>query len=268
MAVHVDPTAVVDPKAVLDDGVSIGPYCVVGPGAFIATGTRLLNHVTIMGNVRIGCDNTFFPNCVIGGDPQDLSYRDEPTWVVIGDRNTFREGCTVHRATVKELGITRIGSGNFLMSMVHIAHDCHVGNRVIIANGTQISGHSHIQDCVVLSGMVGVHQWATIGRFAFVGAMSRVRTDVAPFMFYEGFPAEPRKVNLVGLRRNGFERQDILGLCEAHRILFRRGLAYEQAKLEIQATVPPSKLTSELLEFMEHTRTGAKGRGREGRRAA
>jgi UDP-N-acetylglucosamine acyltransferase len=268
MAVHVDPTAVVDPHAVLDDGVEIGPYCVIGAGAFIGSGTKLLNHVTVMGNTRIGHNNIFYPNAVIGGDPQDLSYRGEPTWTVIGDRNVFREGCTVHRATTKELGITRVGSDNYFMSGVHIAHDCHVGNRVIIANQTQISGHAHVMDHAIISGMVGIHQWVTVGRFAFIGAMSRVRTDCVPFMFHEGLPVEVLKVNLVGLRRNGFDRDEIRGLCDAHRVLFRRGLAYDQARLEIQRTIPPSRGLDELLGFIENTRSGLKGRGREGRKAA
>lgn len=265
---HIDSTAVVDPEAVIDENVSIGPYCVIGPGAFIGSGTKLLNHVTVMGNVRIGHDNVFYPHSVIGGEPQDIGYRGQPTWVVIGDRNTFRESTTVHRATVKEFGVTRIGSDNFFMSGTHIAHDCRLGNRIIVANGTQISGHVHVEDHVVLSGMVGVHQWVSIGRFAFVGAMARIRTDIAPFMFYEGLPAIAKKVNLVGLRRNGFERQEILALCEAHRALFCRGLAYEQAKREILAKVPVPNAVQELIDFMDRTRIGLKGRSREGRKAA
>jgi UDP-N-acetylglucosamine acyltransferase len=266
--VYVDSTAIVDPQAVLDDNVTIGPYCVVGEGAFIGSGTKLLNHVTIMGQTRIGHDNVIYPNCVIGGEPQDLGYRGEPTWVVIGDRNTFREGCTVHRATTKEMGITRVGSNNYFMAGVHIAHDCQIANRVIIANLAQLSGHTHVQDGAVISGMVGVHQWVTIGRYAFIGALSRIRVDVAPFLFYEGYPAEARKVNLVGLRRNGFKREDILGLCEAHRILFRRGLAFDKAREEIRTSVLSSEPLEELLTFMESTRGGPKGRGREGRKAA
>ncbi|MBY0585807.1 acyl-ACP--UDP-N-acetylglucosamine O-acyltransferase [bacterium] len=268
MAVHVDPTAVVDPHAVLDDNVHIGPYCVIGPEAFIGSGTKFHNHVTVMGHTRIGHDNVFYPNAVIGSEPQDLTYRGEPTWTVIGDRNTFREGCTVHRATTKEHGITHVGSDNYFMSGVHIAHDCQIGNKIIIANMTQISGHAHVMDHAVISGMVGIHQWVTIGRFAFIGAMARIRTDCVPFMFHEGFPAEVMKVNIVGLRRNGFSRDEIRGLCEAHRILFRRGMVYELAKEEIQRTLSPSRGLVELVSFMENTRLGLKGRGREGRKAA
>lgn len=268
MAIHVDPTAVVDPNAVLDDEVTIGPYCVIGPGAFIGSGTRLLNHVTVMGNVRIGHNNVFYPNCVIGAEPQDLGYRGEPTWVVIGDRNTFREACTVHRATTKDLGVTRIGCDNFFMSMVHIAHDCLVGSKIIIANMTQLSGHAQVEDFAVLSGMVGVHHFATIGRYSFVGGMSAIRTDVAPFMLYEGWPAEPTKVNIIGLRRNGFSREDINSLTECHRIIWRRGLGYDQARNEIESTVAPSAAVQELLAFIDRQRSGKKGRAREGRRAA
>ena len=268
MAVHVDPTAIVDPGAVLDDDVAVGPFCVVGAGAFLGRGTRLISHVSVQGNVRMGRDNVVHPNCVIGADPQDLGYRGEPTWVVIGDGNTFREGVTIHRATTKEHGVTRVGSNNYFMAMVHIAHDVHVGSHVIVANMTQLSGHVHVEDYAVLSGMVGVHHFATIGRFAFVSGTTPVRTDVPPYMLAEGWPAEIRKVNVVGMRRHGFTPEEIRSVSEAHRILYRRQLAYDQARDAIEREVPPTAPVKELLAFLDRQRSGAKGRAREGRRAA
>lgn len=268
MAVHVDSTAIVDPHAVLEDEVSIGPYCVVSGGAFLGEGTRLISHVSILGNVRMGRGNVVYPNCVIGAEPQDLGYRGEPTWVVIGDNNTFREAVTVHRATVKEFGVTRVESNNYFMAMVHIAHDVKVGSHVIIANMTQLSGHVHVEDHAVLSGMVGVHHFATIGRYAFVSGTTPVRTDIPPYMLAEGWPAEIRKVNIVGMRRNGFTREDIQSVSEAHRLLYRRQLAYEQARSQIEAEVPMTAPVRELLAFLDRQRSGAKGRGREGRKAA
>lgn len=268
MAIHVDSTAIVDPEAVLDDDVTIGPYCVVGAGAFLGQGTRLLSHVTFMGNVRVGKGNVFYPHCVIGGEPQDLGYRGEPTWVVIGDNNTFREAMTVHRATTKELGITRIGSNNYFMAMVHIAHDVMIGSNVAIANMTQLSGHVHVEDYAVLSGMVGIHHFATIGRYAFVSGTTPVRTDIPPYMLAEGWPAEIRKVNIVGMRRHGFTREEIHSVSEAHRLLYRRKLAYDQARQHIEAEVPITAPVRELLDFLDRQRSSPKGRAREGRRAA
>ena len=205
----------IDPRAEIDDEVEIGPFCVIGPQARIGRGTRLDNNVTLMGNVAIGCYNHIYPNAVIGGEPQDISYGGSDTKVVIGDHNIIRECVTINRASEKEEGITRIGDHNFLMACSHVAHDCQLGNHIIAANGTLLAGHVHVHDHASFSGAVGVHQFATIGGYSFVAGLSAVRNDVPPYMLIEGYPARPRCINAVGLKRNNFPTEVIeaLGLA-------------------------------------------------------
>ena len=195
-AVH--PTAIVAAAACLAPGVVVGPHCVVSGSATIGPGTILENHVTVMGSVRIGARNRIFPNAVIGADPQDVSYRGSDTRVEIGDDNVIREGVTINRASEKEDGVTVVGSRNFLMACCHVAHDCRIGDGVIIANGTLLGGHVRIHSHASLSGCVAVHHWATIGSYAFVAGLSRVLHDVPPYMLCEGSPARPRCVNVGG----------------------------------------------------------------------
>ena len=268
MAIDVHPTAIVDSNAVLEDEVKVGPYCVIGDGAFIGARTKLLNHVTIMGNVRIGCDNVLYPYSVIGGDPQDRSYKGSPTWVVVGDRNIIREHVTMHRATEKELGITRVGSDNFFMVGSHVAHDCIIGNNVSLANGVGLSGHVHIHDFAIVSGLAGVHQFTTIGRYAFVGAMAKIVTDVPPYMLADGTPCEVRCVNLVGLKRRGFTQADIQNLAVAHRLLYRHKIGVEEARNQLINDGRMVDSVVNLFAFVDQQCQGHFGRGRERRKAA
>lgn len=268
MAVHIHPTAIVDANAALDDNVTIGPFCLVGPGAFIGSGTVLHNNVTLMGNVRIGHDNVIYPNCVIGAEPQDRSYRGSPTWVVIGDRNVIRENVTIHRGTEKELGITRLGSDNFLMAGCHLAHDVVVGSHVYIANNTLLSGHVHVHDHATMSGMIGVHHFCTIGSFSFIGGLSRITTDIPPYMLAEGNPSVIRCVNLVGLKRLGMSQVDIKSLTVAHRLLYRVKMGSVQAKKTLISNGQWTPPVENLFAFLESQHQGRNGRGREGKRAA
>lgn len=268
MAIHVDPTALVDPDAVLDDDVSVGPYSVIGPGAFVGAGTRILNHVTIQGNVRMGVDNVVYPNCVIGTEPQDTSYRGSPTWVVIGDRNMIREAVTIHRATEKELGITRIGSDNYIMCGCHIGHDSNVGSHIHMANCTTLGGHVYVQDYASMSGLIGVHHFVTIGSHSFVGGMARVVKDVPPFMLVEGHPGVVRCVNLVGVKRRGYSQEEIRGLTEAHRLLYRVKMNYDPAKEMLTEAGKMIGPVQTLFAFLQDQRQGRNGRARERLRAA
>ncbi|MFM8415590.1 MAG: acyl-ACP--UDP-N-acetylglucosamine O-acyltransferase [Planctomycetota bacterium] len=266
--VEVHPTAIVDPRAELAAGVRIGPHCVVSAEAVIGPGTVLENHVTIMGRVVIGARNRIFPNCVIGGEPQDISYRGTPTCVVIGDDNTIREGVTINRASEKEEGVTTIGNGNFLMAACHVAHDCRIADHVTIANGTLLGGHVRIDSRASLSGAVAVHHWATIGGWAFVAGLSRVLHDVPPFMLCEGAPARPRCINMVALKRGGFDRDAIAAIAEAHRLLYRAKVGLEPAReiLRTQGMLGPAVET--LLGFLAQQQEGRHGRARDRRRAA
>lgn len=268
MATSIASNAWVDPRAELDHDVEIGPFCTVGPGVKIASGTRLLNSVTLMGNVEIGHDNTIYANCVLGGEPQDVSYGGTDTKVIVGDSNMIREGVTINRASEKEDGITRVGSNNFFMANSHVAHDCKLGDHIIIANGTLLGGHVHVHDHASLSGGVAVHHYTTIGSFSFVGGLSRVLHDVPPFMLCEGTPARPRCINIVALKRNNFTPQTIDALAESHRLLYRAKVGLEPAREVLRGKDRIFPEVQHLLSFIEGQQQGRHGRGREFKRAA
>jgi UDP-N-acetylglucosamine acyltransferase len=260
--------AVIDSRAEIDDDVEIGPFCVIGPKVRIGRGTRLENNVTLMGNVTIGFDNHIYPNAVIGGEPQDISYRGSDTQVVIGDSNIIRECVTISRASEKEDGVTRIGDHNFLMACSHVAHDCQLGNHIIIANSTLLAGHVHVHDFASLSGAVAVHHFVTIGGYSFIGGLSAVRHDVPPYMLVEGYPGRPRCINAVGLKRNSFSPQVIHALVEAHRLLYRSKVGLENAWEILRANGQLVPQVNHLLSFVQGQHEGQHGRGRERRKAA
>ncbi len=260
--------AMIDPRAELADSVEVGPFCVIGPNVRIGAGTRLLNSVTVMGHVTIGRYNQIYPGAVLGGEPQDLSYRGSDTRVVIGDHNVIREGVTVNRATEKENGITSIGSHVYLMACSHVAHDCQVGDHVVLANGVLLGGHVHVDDYASLSGGVAVHHYTSIGRFAFIGGLSRVLQDVAPFVLSEGSPARPRCINTVALRRRDFHPDVITALTSAYRLLYRARVGFQQASEILRNDEQLYPEVQEMLQFVARQREGRFGRGREHRSAA
>ena len=268
MAVHVAENVSIDPRAEIEDDVEIGPFCVIGPEVRIGRGTRLENSVTLMGNVTIGRDNHIYANAVIGGEPQDISYGGSDTKVVIGDNNVIRECVTINRASEKEEGVTRVGDNNFLMACTHVAHDCQLGNNIIVANGTLLAGHVHVHDFASLSGAVGVHHFVTIGGYSFLAGLSAVRHDVPPYMLCEGYPARPRCINAVGLKRHDFSPQVISALVEAHRLLYRSKVGLENAWEILRANGQLVPQVNHLLSFIQGQHEGQHGRGREQRRAA
>lgn len=268
MAASIDPRAAVDPRAEIGAGVEIGPFCVVGPEVSIGRGTKLEGNVTLMGRVTLGNHNHLYPGVVIGGAPQDISYRGENTEVVIGDHNIIRESVTINRGTTKEEGLTSVGDHCYLMACAHIAHDCRLGDRVIMANGTMLGGHVHVYDDATLSGAVAVHHFATIGSFSFVSGMSRVIQDVPPFMLVEGQPTRPRCVNIVALKRNDFPTDTIRALTEAYKLLYRSKVNVDDAREILRANGQLVPTVNHLLSFVENQRDGRHGRGRERRRAA
>jgi len=268
MSIQISPQACVDPEAELDDDVEIGPFCVVGPHVRIKSGTRLLSSVTVMGHVLIGSDNVIYPHVVIGGEPQDVSYAGSDTQVHIGDGNMIREGVTINRGSEKEDGITRIGNKNFLMACSHVAHDCKLGDHIIMANGSLLGGHVHIEDYASLSGAVAVHHYTSIGSYSFIGGLSRVLHDVPPFMLCEGAPARPRCINIVALKRHDFSPHVIDCLAEAHRLLYRAKVGLDPAREILRGNNQLVPQVNLLLEFIEGQQDGRHGRGREARRAA
>lgn len=268
MSAIIAQTAVVDPRAKIGNDVRIGHFCVIGPDVEIKDGTQLDDHVIVSGSTTIGEENRLFPGVVIGGDPQDLSYKGTPTRVEIGDGNVFREHCTVNRASEKEDGVTRIGDNNLFMTGTHIAHDCCLGDRIVIANNGMLGGHVHIGNDVTIAGGVGVHHFASVGQLSFVGAMSRVLHDVPPFMIVEGQPTRPRCVNVVGLKRNDFASEDVQVLNKAYKLLYRARVGVETARHELFSQGPIRPVLKHLFDFIENSSGGRHGRGRDRRRKA
>jgi UDP-N-acetylglucosamine acyltransferase len=252
----IHPSAVVDPSAELGEGVEIGPFCHIGPDVRIGAGTRLLGHVSIAGPTTIGAHNVFFPYCSIGQRSQDLKYTGEPTYLVIGDHNSFREFCTVNRGTLPGTR-TLVGSyGNFL-AYSHIAHDCTVGDHVIFSNNGTIAGHVLVEDHSIIGGLSGVHQFCRIGRHAIVGGCTKIVQDVPPYMIADGNPAEVRGINQVGLERRGFPAESTRALRESYRLLYRSNLNVKQACAKIAADHPnPPEVVEHLLAFIESSDRG------------
>lgn len=261
-------TAVVDPRAELDDDVRIGHHCVVGANVKVGRGTRLENSVTLTGHTIIGRDNRFFPGCVIGGEPQDLSYQGSPTQVIIGDANIFRECVTVNRGTEKDEGVTRIGHNCYFMANSHVAHDCVIEDRVIMANTVMLGGHVKVEHDATLSGGVAVHHFASIGCYAFVSGLSRVLQDIPPFMLAEGFPARPRCVNVVALKRKNFSTASIRAISEAHKLLYRSKVGVKHAREILQADGALMPELERLFAFIDESNLGKHGRGRDRRSSA
>lgn len=268
MSIHVHSLADVSQHAELGDGVSVGAFSHIGPNVRIGDGTKIGNNVSITGATTIGRGNELFPGVVIGEAPQDMSYRGTETRVVIGDENVIRECVTINRATEKEEGVTEVGDGCFFMACSHVAHDCKVSNRVVIANGTLLGGHVHVHDDVTISGNVGVHHFVTIGGNAFIGGLSRVTQDVPPYLIADGTPSRPRCVNMVGLKRANFPKDVIRALSEAHRLLYRDKLGLDRARDQLRDKEMLVPAVNHLLTFIQDQHEGRNGRGREGRRAA
>ena len=268
MATYVAENVSIDPRAQIGEDVEIGPFCVIGPHVRIDHGTRLENNVTMMGRVSIGRHNHIYPGAVIGGEPQDISYRGADTEVIVGDYNTIRECVTINRASEKEDGVTSIGNHNLLMACCHVAHDCRLGNHIILTNGTLLGGHVHVFDHASLSGAVAVHHYATIGSFSFVAGLSGVRHDVPPYMLAEGCPARPRCINVVALKRNNFSREVIDCLAEAQRLLYRAKVGRDHAREILRGNQQLLPQVNHLLSFVQNQQEGRHGRGRERRRAA
>jgi UDP-N-acetylglucosamine acyltransferase len=267
MPTKVHPTAVVHPGAELGEDVVIGPYSVIGARVRIGDRTQLGPHVVVDGVTTIGADNVVVGQANLGGPPQDLSYKDEPTQLEIGERNTVREFVTINRGTVKGGGITRLGSDCLLMACCHVAHDCDVRDRVIMANCVLLAGHCFVGKGANISGAAAAHHFVTIGDYAYIGGMTRVNQDVPPFMMLEGHPSRVRGVNQVGLERAGFSDADITRLWDAFKLLYRSGDPKRRTIDALRGDPAMPQLVRELLVHLEQTEQGQKGRYRESLRA-
>ena len=249
-------TAIVHPKAEIGDDGVIGPYAVIGENVRIGRGTQIGAHVVMEGWTEIGEDCTFFHMASVGTVPQDLKFSGEETRLKIGKGNTFREFVTLNRGTQAGGGETVIGDHNFLMAYAHVAHDCRIGNRVIMANAATLAGHIHIGDYAVIGGLVGVHQFVKIGAYALVGGCSAVAQDVPPFMAAVGVHAKLYGLNLVGLKRHGFSMERIQNLKRAYRILFRSMLTLKEAIKKVQEALEMNSDIQDLLKFVENSKRG------------
>src|SRR5262245_49750339 len=256
-AAGVHTTAHVDHGASLADGVEVGPFCYVAADVIIGPDTKLIAHVTVLGPTKIGARNILYPGCVLGAEPQDNSHRGEATYLEIGDGNRIREGVTLNRGTTKGGGKTVVGNENLIMAYAHVAHDCVVGSRVIMANNVLLAGHVCVGDGAVLNGAVAVHHFASIGRLAYIGGLSRVVHDAPPFLKTEGSPGRPRALNTVGLRRNGFTTAPIETLEAAFRTVFRSGKPILAALRDVPESGPE---VAELLAFLRASSSSPTGR--------
>ncbi len=253
--VQIHPSTLVDPSAEIGAGTIIGPYCVIAPEVMLGENCWLQHHVTLCGPMRAGARNKFYAYCSIGQQTQDLKYQGEPTYLEIGDDNTFREFVTINRSTTGE-GKTRVGSrGNFL-AYSHIGHDCTVGNEVVFSNNGTLAGHVQVGNHAVMGGLTAVHQFCRIGRFAITGGCSKIVQDVPPFMIADGNPAEIRGVNLVGLERKGFTPESVKWIKEAFRLIYRSEHNTRQAVDAVRKELPQNEEITQIIEFIEQSERG------------
>ncbi len=253
---NIHPTAVIHPKARIAEGATIGSYSVIGEHVSIGRDTKIESHVLIEGWTTIGERNHIFPFSSIGTPPQDIGYKGEETYLIIGNDNVIRECATIHRATTKEERKTVIGDKNFLMAYSHVAHDCKLGNHIIMANSVALGGHIVIEDYAILGGIVAVHQFVRIGSYAIVGGQTGVGMDILPYVSASGNRAQLYGLNLVGLKRRGFSEETISILKKAYKTIFRSGLTLEEALRKIRDEFPLSPEIEHLVAFIRNSKRG------------
>ncbi len=252
----IDPRAVIAPDAQIAPDAVIGPYTVIGAEVSIGAGTRIGPHVVIEGPTRIGADNRIFQFASIGGDPQDKKYAGERTRLEIGDRNTFREYVTVNRGTITGAGVTRIGNDNLLLAYSHVAHDCVLGDHVVMSNAVNLAGHVELGDWVIFGGYAGAHQFCRVGAHAFIGNNTSVLQDIPPFVLATGHPAEPRSVNIEGLKRRGFSEEQLRAIRNAYRLLYRSELKLEDAMVQLREMAAGQPCLGAMVQFIEKSARG------------
>ncbi|MCB1669093.1 MAG: acyl-ACP--UDP-N-acetylglucosamine O-acyltransferase [Porticoccaceae bacterium] len=229
----IDPRAVIDPSAKIASGVEIGPWTIIGPDVEIAEGTVISSHVVIKGPTVIGRNNRIFQFSTIGDDTPDLKYQGEATRLEMGDNNVIREGVTIHRGTIQDSALTKIGNHNLFMAYAHVGHDCVIGHHCILVNNVALAGHVHLGDWSILSGYTLVHQYLHIGAHSFAGAGTFLTQDLPAYVTATGNPASARTINKEGLRRRGFSRESIAAISKAYKIVYRKGLSIDEAISEI-----------------------------------
>ncbi|MDR2187274.1 MAG: acyl-ACP--UDP-N-acetylglucosamine O-acyltransferase [Azonexus sp.] len=252
----IHPTAIVDPAARLAAHVDIGPYSLIGPDVEIGENTVVGPHTVIKGHTRIGRDNRIFQFCSLGEIPQDKKYAGEPTRLEIGDRNTIRECCTFNIGTIQDCGVTRIGDDNWIMAYVHVAHDCQVGNKTVLANNVQLAGHVVVDDWAIFGGYTGVHQFCRVGAHVMTAAGSIIFQDVPPYLMVAGNTAQPYGINVEGLKRRGFTADSLTAIKRAYRTLYRSGLLLEEAKQKLAEDAKTQPDLQRFVDFLEVSKRG------------
>ncbi|MFI4920916.1 MAG: acyl-ACP--UDP-N-acetylglucosamine O-acyltransferase [Gammaproteobacteria bacterium] len=250
----IDARAVIDPKAKLAPDVSVGPFSVIGPDVEIGAGTVVGPHVVIQGPTRIGRDNRIMPFASLGGQPQDKKYAGEPTLLEIGDRNSIFEFVTLNRGTAQDKGTTRIGNDNWLMAYVHLAHDCVLGDNIIMANNATLAGHVDIEDWAILGGFTKIHQFVRIGAHSFTGMNVDITRDVPPYVMVSGTPVEPHGINSEGLKRRDFSAEQIRNIKNAYRVLYRSELRLEDALVQLRALGASQPEVARMVQFLERSK--------------
>lgn len=252
----IDSRAIIDPSAKIADNVEIGPFSIIGPDVTIGDGTVIGSHVVVKGPTVIGKYNRIFQFCTIGEDCQDKKFKGEATCLEIGDHNIFREACTVHRGTTQDNSLTKIGSHNLFMVNVHIAHDVIINDNCILANDTNIAGHVHIGDYVILGGASQVHQFVKVGSHSMCGTGSIVLKDVPAYVMANGNSAKPHGINIEGLKRRGFEKNDIKVLRNAYKSVYRKGLTVEEARSELLELLKESSAVQAFIDSIDQSSRG------------
>ncbi|MBN2437732.1 MAG: acyl-ACP--UDP-N-acetylglucosamine O-acyltransferase [Deltaproteobacteria bacterium] len=253
---NIHPTAIISTDAKLAEGVKVGPYSIIGPDVHIGKNTVVGPHVVIESHTDIGEGNRIAQFASIGGEPQDLKYRGEPTRVVIGSHNTIREYVTVNRATVHDIGVTIIGDHNLLMAYCHVAHNCKLGDHIVMANAANLAGHIHVEDYAIIGGLTGVHQFTRIGTHCIIGGASAVTKDIPPFVMASGNFARLFGLNMIGLKRRGFADETIAALKEAYRIVFRSSLLLTDAIRKVEQQVADLPEVRQFLDFIRKSERG------------
>lgn len=254
MRIH--PTAIISPSANLDEGVEVGPYTIIGPDVRIGKNTIIGPHVVIESHTDIGEECRIHQFASIGAIPQDLKYRGEETRVIIGNANTIREFVTINRATSADIGATIIGNNNLLMAYCHVAHNCKLGNNIIMANAANLAGHIHVEDYAIIGGLTGIHQFTRIGAHCIIGGASAVTKDIPPFVMASGNFARLYGLNMIGLKRRGFKEETIQALKQAYRIIFRSSLLLKTAIERVRKEVDDIPEVRHFLTFIENSRRG------------
>ena len=252
----IDPTAIIDSHAELADDVSVGAFSVIGADVKIDAGTVLGPHVVIKGPTSIGKMNRIYQFTSIGEDPQDKKYASEVTRLEIGDRNTIREFTSMHRGTQQDQGVTQIGNDNLFMAYTHVAHDCIIGDHVIMANGASLAGHVHLNNHAILGGFTLVHQFTQIGQYSFAAMGSAITQDIPPFIMVGGKPTRPHGINSVGMERNGISAEDIRLIRNAYKIIYKMNLRLEDAIEQMEALVGDSQQLFDMISFLRNVRRG------------